>query len=65
MIQTYFIRGKISTHFFTQQIMSCQILVIDLTGTSSTILNAVKNKFALFHKVRQRDNVPLVLPTQK
>ena len=36
--------------------MSCQMLVTES-------LNADKTKFALFHKVRQRDNVPLVLPT--
>ena len=28
-------------------------------------LNGNKTKFALFHKVRQRDNIPLVLPTSK
>ena len=28
-------------------------------------LNADKTKFTLFHKVRQRDNIPLVLPTLK
>ena len=28
-------------------------------------LNADKTKFTLFHKVRQRDNIPLVLPPLK
>ena len=28
-------------------------------------LNADKTKLTLFHKVRQRDNIPLVLPTLK
>ena len=28
-------------------------------------LNADKTKLALFHKIRQRDNIPLVLPTLK
>ena len=28
-------------------------------------LNADKTKFTLLHKVRQRDNIPLVLPTLK
>ena len=28
-------------------------------------LNADKTKFTLFHKVRQRDDIPLVLPTLK
>ena len=28
-------------------------------------LNADKTKFILFHKVRQRDNIPVVLPTWK
>ena len=28
-------------------------------------LNADKTKFASFHKVRQRDNIPIVLPTLK
>ena len=36
--------------------MSCQMLVTES-------LNADKTKFALFHKVRQRDNIPLVWPT--
>ena len=26
-------------------------------------LNADKTKFILFHKVRERDNIPVVLPT--
>ena len=28
-------------------------------------LNADKTKFTLFHKVKQRDNIPVVLPTLK
>ena len=28
-------------------------------------LNADKTKFTLFHKVRQKDSIPLVLPTLK
>ena len=36
--------------------MSCQMLVTES-------LNTDKTKFALFLKVRQRDNIPLVWPT--
>lgn len=41
--------------------MNCQTLV---TGSTVT-LNADKTKFTLFHTARQRDNVPLVLPSLK
>ena len=39
--------------------MRCQILD---TGSTVTSLNANKTKFT-FHKVKQRDNIPLVLQT--
>ena len=42
--------------------MSWQILVIGST-VHKLSLNADKDKFTLFHKVRQRDNISLVLPT--
>ena len=64
MMQTYFIRGKISTHFLT-------LIINELSNIShwfksnESSLNADNTKFTLFHKVRQRDNIPLVLPTLK
>ena len=42
--------------------MSWQILVIGST-VHKLSLNVDKDKFTLFHKVRQRDNISLVLPT--
>ena len=34
-------------------------------NSNKSSLNADKTKFTLFHKVRQRDNIPVVLPTLK
>ena len=36
-----------------------------LFNSNKLSLNADKTKFTLFHKVRQRDNIPLVLPPLK
>ena len=34
-------------------------------NSNTLFLNSDKTKFTLFHKVRERDNIPLVLPTLK
>ena len=44
--------------------MSCQILVTGSTATSYP-LNADKTNFTLFDRVRQRNDIPVVLPTAK
>ena len=60
----YLIWGKISTGFFNTA--NNELSNFSHWFNSKKLsLNADKTKFTLFSKVRQRDKIPLVLPTLK
>ena len=61
MIQIYFICGKISTSTVNNELSN----ISHWFNSNKLSLNADKTKFTLFHKVRQRDTIPLVLLTLK
>ena len=63
MIQTYFTRQSINSLFNTVNNELSNIS--HWFNCKKLSLNADKTKFTLFHMVRRRDNIPLVLPTLK
>ena len=64
MIQPYYFSGKESHSPFNT--VNNEFSNINPWFNSNKLsLNADKSKFLLFYKVRQRDNIPLVLPTLK
>ena len=64
MIQPYFFSGKDSHSLFNT--VNNEFSNINPWFNSNKLsLNSDKSKFILFYKVRQRDNIPLVLPTLK
>ena len=64
-LQAFAFRVVTVNDWHTKPTTSHKIFETHWFNSNKLSLNSDKSKFTLFHKIRQRDNIPLVLPTSK